>query len=67
MMNDEPKYEVLREVWIITEMRDGAVFKTEYSHEAWVPMGVHGIKGECVYATLSRDIEFTKTIRRKAE
>jgi len=50
-MNTDPEYEVLREVWIITEMRDGCVYKTEYSHDAWVPMGVHGVKGECVYAT----------------
>lgn len=42
MMNDEPEYEVFVEVWQITAMRDGAVFKTRYLHEDWVPMGSYG-------------------------
>ena len=30
--------EVLREVWRITERRDGAVFKTKYIEDRWVPL-----------------------------
>lgn len=29
-------YEVKRELWRITEMREGAVFKTEYVRDVWV-------------------------------
>ena len=35
-MTDEP--EVLRELWEITEMRDGCVFRTRYVRDVWVPM-----------------------------
>lgn len=36
MADDQARqYEVLREVWRITERRDGAVFKTEYQGIGW--------------------------------
>lgn len=31
--------EVLREVWRITERRGGAVYKTEYLEDRWIPLG----------------------------
>lgn len=30
--------EVLREVWRITERRGGAVYRTEYVEDRWVPL-----------------------------
>lgn len=39
MPNQDEDYEVWREVWRITERRDGAVFKTEFVECRWVPMG----------------------------
>jgi hypothetical protein len=29
-------YEILRQLWRITEMRDGSVYKTEYVEDVWI-------------------------------
>ena len=42
MMNNSPAYEVWQEIWQITEMRGGAVYKTRYLRTDWVPMGAYG-------------------------
>lgn len=68
MMNEEPEYEVLREIWVVTEMRDDSVYKTEFSHEDWVPMGVHGDKAKgLIYCPLpnGHPLPFSQTIRKK--
>lgn len=57
-MSDESEWEVLVEVWKITEMRDGAVYKTELVGEEWVPMesrwGDH--RTGLIYASLNRHV-----------
>jgi hypothetical protein len=52
------KGEVLREVWRITERRDGAVYRTEYVEDRWIPLegNTHGnVPGEpdLIYAVKS--------------
>lgn len=37
-MHDD--YEVYREIWRVTEWRDGAIYKTEFVEKRWVPMGL---------------------------
>lgn len=32
----EVKFELLVEVWRITEFRDGMIYKTEFDHEEWI-------------------------------
>lgn len=66
----EIEYESYCEVWRITEMRDGAVYKTEKVGKAWVPMGAYGdgVKGVggLIYAALStNDPEVNTLLRRK--
>jgi len=46
MMNNDPEYEVLREIWEITEMREGCVYRTRFLREDWVPMGAQGDKAK---------------------
>jgi hypothetical protein len=33
------RFDVLRELWRITEWRDGCVFRTEFVRRVWVPFG----------------------------
>jgi len=33
-----PRTEVLREVWRITEMKSGAILKTAYVEDRWIPL-----------------------------
>jgi hypothetical protein len=68
-MDELPSAEVLREVWRITERRGGAVFKTEYVEDRWVPIeerSFGNVPGEpdLIYATKSTSFE-GQTIRRK--
>jgi len=39
-MSDQPdnQLEVLRELYLITERRRGAVYRTQYVRDVWVPM-----------------------------
>jgi len=53
MMNDDAEWEVMREIWEITERRDGAVFKTRYLRDDWVPMGAYGDGADLLYVTHS--------------
>lgn len=39
------KFEVLREVWRITERRGGAVYKTEFVERRWVPLADASLSG----------------------
>jgi len=47
--------EVLIEVWRITERRGGAVFRTKFIEERWVPMEARFSSGDpdLIYASLS--------------
>lgn len=63
-MIDQPQYEVFREIWIITQRRDGAIFKTRYSHDDWVPMGTKGDGADLLYIAISDDSK-AKNPRRK--
>jgi len=60
-------FESLRQVWRIVERRDGAVFRTEYVGEDWVPMGSHGDGADLQYCPLptSDTRLFTDTVRRR--
>lgn len=44
-------YEVYREVHVVTERREGAVFKTAFLEHRWVPLGEHGDGKDLVYVT----------------
>lgn len=64
---DNPQYEELIEVYRITEWKDGAVFKTEFVKESWVPMGARGdVNANEIYVPLSTSDNrlFTETMRR---
>ena len=64
-MSDE--WEVLREVWLITERRDGAVFRTKDTGERkWVPMGVHGSGDELYCPITDENLPMSQRMRRKA-
>jgi len=63
---DESQFEVLRELWKITEMRDGAVYKTEYVEDQWVTMGEDVDSEGYVYCVKSTSFE-GRTIRRKSK
>lgn len=60
-------YEVWREVWKITERRNGCVYKTEYVENRWVPMGAHGDGGDLIYASPNKHAESLNPRRKKAE
>lgn len=48
-MDDDVEWEVWREVWRITERRDGCVYRTESIGHEWVPMGSHGDGADLIY------------------
>jgi len=52
-MSGEWVNESLREVWLVTEYRDGAVFRTEWLREEWVPFGHPYQVGDLIYASPS--------------
>lgn len=57
--------EVLREVYRIVEWRNGAIFKTEYVEDRWVPMDeVPGKESGLLYVVKS-DPDLTTIRRRK--
>lgn len=65
MLIDE--YEILVEVYRVVERRGGAVYRTEFVEERWVPMAWRGHTiGDEQFVTLSsRDPRpFTETVRR---
>jgi hypothetical protein len=43
------EWEVLREVHRIVERRDGAVYRTEYLEDRWVPMDSRGDGADLIY------------------
>ena len=50
-----PDFEVLIEVWRITERRGGATYRTEFVEERWVPMEQRFKSGDpdLVFSSLS--------------
>lgn len=66
-MTDEPVYEVLREVYEITEWRDGAVFKTRPLGIRWVDQGPapEGFQHVALSDRQLADLGNPMTVRRK--
>lgn len=58
--------EVLREIYRIVEWRDGAIFKTEYVEDKWVPMDEVPPQGSGLLYVVKNDPDLT-TIRVKKE
>lgn len=61
------EFEVLTEVWLITERRDGAVYKTKFLEKRWVPMGDRSnpTNPDEIYAALSTNDPDNGTLPRR--
>jgi hypothetical protein len=60
------QYEVRREVWRITERRDGAVYKTEFVEVKWIDMDeAESPPADTIYAACSGELAREANIRMK--
>lgn len=69
-MSSQEEYEVLMEAYVVTEWRDGMVWKTKSLGKRWVPMGstAEGPERDAVrYAALSTDDPDAFTLPRRRQ
>jgi hypothetical protein len=64
---DRVKFESLRTVWKITEMRDGCVYRTKEIGEVWAPIGLSAVESNAFARKHGGDLLGSVSTKRMVE